>query len=694
MRSHFPITIDRFRGIYNKGVFDGTGGYQETYLHNYDCPQDHAIEAENVQFIGYGQPQTRMRFAEAISLEPLTNVVRVLEYRVSPLVTHYLVLTYDGVNGRIYKHTDTATPILGPIAGMSDFSVCTMFGRCYISPHDRSFGIDYVYVWDGTNPVRKAALNNTGFIGALTVANGAAGNIELGDHVFLIAYESQSGYIGLPHSGTIFTASGQVSCDVTNIPIGPTGTVARHILVSKIVLGNWTPSQQITFAEIFYLPGTMGKVNDNVTTFKNGVNFYDSELIRSADYLRDQLQEIPSGVSIGSYGNRLLVTGATKSVFGPFAIPAIVPKSNQAWISKPGEPESFDATDGFVQVQDTSYGGIKNNCALNGNLYLFRDSATHSTRDNGDSPSTWGVETVDGGLGAGCFAVATITSGLESTSDVAVVGTRNGLFLFNGSYAQVPISWKVSGLWDAILKSGTNITDFYKMQVAVVPGQKSIFISQLPTNSIYGDPTCKLMCCDYTHGFGFEDVEWSLWSTARAPSGTNTRLSILSIASEINFGSTVSTRSSLIILAKDSTQIATQQYGIMHGLAGPDQSQESGWIGPLFIPWRYRLGYTQPDEESNIQHFTGVRIYTIDTTGGSTGLTMTGTLIGYKVGGETLTITTESMGPSDFKSRTYPFNFQGERISIAFELKNAISGFWRLSRLIIFAKTQWRDVPK
>lgn len=672
--------------MYNKGIYDdsgGTSGFNQTLSWNYDCPPDHAVIAENVTMVGYGQPQSRMRFGAAGNLDPLTNVIRIWEYRKSPTQSFKLVLTYDGANGRIYKSTDTATPILGPIAGMADFSICVIFGRCYITPHDRSFGLvtQDLYVWDGVGATAWVA--GPGSVTAtpnLTIVNGAAGNIELGEHLFAVAAETDTGAISKPGRWTLFTADGTHKVDVSNIPAIGGHIVAYHLLATPIIFNY---DGNVNNQPLYFVPN-----GRTTATSITGVNFYDAELTRSADYLKDQLATIPSGVAIGMYGTRMAVVGTLK--LGSQTPPI---GSNVALLSKPSEPESFDSADCFVTITDKSGGGLKNLCELNGSLYLFRDSATYGTRDNGDSPSTWSIEQVDGGLGAGCFGVATVSSGVESTSDVAVVATRCGLFLFNGNYATVPISWKISGLWDALQKSSVSFSEYYKLQVAVVAGLKSIFVSRLPTDSVWGDEHCFLMCCDFTRGFGFEDVEWTLWSTARAPSGSS-RLQMVSITSEINFDVLSSNvRNSLLILVRDSSQIATQQYGWMNGLAGPDGCQESGILGPQYIPWDYRLGYTAADPESNIMHFSAIRIYQMGSASGhSSGINVIAIAIGHKVGGEIVTVTQELMGSSDYRSKTYLMNLKAERVSLGFSLLNAINDTWRLSRIVIFGKTSMKDV--
>ena len=206
-------------------------------------------------------------------------------------------------NGNLFDATDSLVVPILTIAAMTDFSATVLNDRVYISPHDGLRGLpgERVYVYNGST-IRPAGGSKPP--AAPVVVTGGPGNIELGVHCFTVVYESESGFVSGFPAGFIYTANGSTCVNLSAIPIGPVGTIARHILATKTIIAFNGDSLNQQF---FFIPN--GTIADNTTTTLDNVNFYDSQLVEEATYVQDALDTIPAGVHISSYLGSLVVCG-------------------------------------------------------------------------------------------------------------------------------------------------------------------------------------------------------------------------------------------------------------------------------------------------------------------------------------------------------------------------------------------------
>src|SRR5690606_5676024 len=129
---------------------------------------------------------------------------------------------------------------------------------------------------------------------------------------------------------TVYTSPGGFKLDLTGIAAGPTGTVARRILVTKAI--PTYDGNQFGY-EFFFLPN--GRIGDNTTTELLDIDYFDVDLINSADYLFYNRSTIECGLGIAIYNNRAVLWG----------VPGF---EHYAFISKPIEIESFDEEAGII----------------------------------------------------------------------------------------------------------------------------------------------------------------------------------------------------------------------------------------------------------------------------------------------------------------------------------------------------------
>ena len=476
MREHNPITIEAIKGLWDRGDIE-------------DTPLDHLSEANNLKYFGNGGFETRDgvgRHQDVAS--PLSNVLRIYNYPTEDGNT-ILVLTSGG---NIY-HVVDATTIFGPIltiANMTDFGFAPYGGRAYITPFttevagnmNRERGLQneflYVYKGDGT-AARKAG--GTAPTGALTLVNGAAGNTDAGVHIFGVVFETDTGYLTPPGALVAFTTTAGFSVDISNIPISPDAfVVKRHIVASKVIQSY---NGDVNGYQLFFVPD--GEIPNNVSTTLNSVSFFDADLLEDASHLSDNFAEIPAGVGLCVYHNRLCLWTEYDNV-------SIVR------VSEPGEPEAFNQVEGLLTVPPD--GNYITNCAeLRDVLYVFKRAKTVSFVDNGDVPSLWPLTVVDNAMGCGVHGIATVLDSGAANVDYLIVAAYNGLVLFNGRYILPELSWKIQNFWRS--------QDFLNRNRFIQPVNDSVkqaIYCVLTDNTIlYGE---------YSNGLDPKAIRWCPWT--------------------------------------------------------------------------------------------------------------------------------------------------------------------------------------
>lgn len=330
-------------------------------------------------------------------------------------------------------------------------------------------------------------------------AAGAAGKCETGRRLIAVAYETDSGFITTPGpvSWTLFNlgSPGAKKIDLTALPVGPAGTQARHILVSRVIFNYNSRKFLQTDHELFFVPN--GRIADNTrTTFT--IDYFDAELFSSADYLIDQKETISAGVCLRAYNGRLLLGGPARNVTTDTFSSAIL-------ASKSGAPESFDATDGAAPVYpDDAGGGVRNIIDDRGILYIFKAQRTYVTQDNGGSISTWRVDLLDGGIGAGPFGVSKILDSRNSIGGTLLIADQSGIRLLNGQYSPIPLTYKVDAKWDQFAKITNNLN---ACQILVDTTQQKIYVYWDLGSSSLGE----ILVGDYSNGLDPQSIRWSIY---------------------------------------------------------------------------------------------------------------------------------------------------------------------------------------
>lgn len=466
------ITIDNFRGLYKRGLAD-------------ECPFDHAICCENVVFNKRGEVSSRPGMAASVYLAH--DCRRMF---LSVIDSTNRLLTLDS-SGNIY-HDDDATPIFTD-ATVVDFVGLNIYNKTYILPIVASGSPPNLQVWTGSGTTRDAA--GLAPASSFSAADGSSGNVDPGDYLIAISYITDTGFVTQPgpKSGTFtpvtYTAPGSKQIDLSSLPIGPTGTVGRQILITKANL-----------KEYFYVPELNGGlINDNTTTTAT-LDFFDTDLVDSADDLFDLRETIPGTVTAGTlnrYHNRVV----------------IVTFSDDLLISESANPESFNQVTGICHVPGE--GGLKITFSvviLRDVLYAMQFPGIWAIQDNGQEPSFWAVVQIDGGVGSGASGIGTIGAdkNAESSGDSFLLSDIGGIFIFDGTVKRPALTWKIGDLWKTV-----NWNAFFNISLFIDVFHETFYVLVPQAPSVLPN---LLLVADYSDGLDPDKIKWSIFTFPFTPS--------------------------------------------------------------------------------------------------------------------------------------------------------------------------------
>jgi hypothetical protein len=472
MRDHQPIVLEEFNGLWKKGDIEET-------------PMDHFSECNNLQYVGSSSFGSRYGIGPHQDVaSPISNVLRMYNYPTEDKNT--LLVLVDG--GDIYHVVDSAT-IFGPILSiptMTDFGFAPYSGRAYITPfgtelvgglnRERGLNGEFVYVYkgDGTS-ARKAA--GAGPTTPLVPANGGAGYNDAGVHIFGYVFETDTGYLSAPAGLVAHTTVVGTAIDFTAVAVSPDVFVTkRHIVASKVIQ---TYNGDVNGYQLYFIPGAT--IPNNVGTALPSISFFDADLLLDASHLIDNFAEIPAGVGLCTYHNRMCVWTPYTNV-------------SLAYVSYPGEPEAISQIDGLLTVPPDG-NPLTNAAELRDVLYVFKRNKTVSFVDNGDIPATWPLSNVDNAMGCGVHGIATVVDAGSSNVDYLVIGAYTGLTLFNGRFILPELSWKVSELWG----NQSFKTDNRRIQIVNDSVGQKLYVVLTDRTVLYGD---------YGNGFDPKKIRW------------------------------------------------------------------------------------------------------------------------------------------------------------------------------------------
>lgn len=476
MRDHQPIVLEEFNGLWSRGDIEET-------------PMDHFSECENIKFVGstsFGTRDGIGRHQDVVS--PLSNVLRMYNYPTDDKNT-LLVLTSAG---EIYHVVDSTT-IFGPIltiANMTDFGFTPYSGRAYITPfttelvgslnRERGLNGEFVYVYKGDGTAARKAAGNKPTVN-VTVANGAAGYTDAGVHIFGVVFETDTGYLTAPAGLVAHSTLALQALDFTTVAVSPDVFVTkRHLVASKVIQAY---NGDVNGYQLFFIPNAT--IPNNVGTTLSNISFFDGDLLLDASHLLDNFAEIPAGVGLTTYHNRLCVWTEYSNI-------------SLVRVSSVGEPEAISQIEGLLLVPPDG-NPVTNAAELRDVFYVFKRNKTVAFVDNGDVPTSWPLSNIDNAMGCGVHGIATVVDAGSSNVDYLIVGAYTGLTLFNGRFILPELSWKVSEHWgDQTFK-----TDNRRIQIVNDSVGQKLYAVMTDRTILFGD---------YGNGFDPKKIRWAPWT--------------------------------------------------------------------------------------------------------------------------------------------------------------------------------------
>lgn len=470
-----PDHLVEFNGLFSRGPVDV-------------IPRDHLRTASNIRFITGG---FETRWGTSISITSVPGVLRWFPYKIEGQVNRLL---YLDTTGKIFDSLYPGVAILN-IPNMFDFSMVVFNDRAYISPHDRKRGLSgqvvYIYQGGGTTARPAAGTRPLGFTLQVTTSS-QSGNVEQGTHLFAIAFETDSGFITAPGPEVFarYDSAGNASVRLSNIGLGPVGTVARHILGTKVIQ-NYNGDQN--GPELFFIEGA---ILPNNSATEIDINFYDDDLFRSADYLRDEMGNIPAVLGLGSYQGSLVGWGVPGD-------------DSTVYISKAGEPESVSLINGGIEVDISEGGGVRNCTEYRGLLMIHKSTRSYSTYNTGTEPSGWPTPvSVDRGVGTEIFGIAAIMDDEGSTVDTYVIAARKGLLLYDGTF-QNNLTDKIDDVWKRITKQ------YFNTIQVVMDTDNQVLYCAVPLDGANSPNT--ILFGNFEKGLDPKNIRWSTWTFPYSP---------------------------------------------------------------------------------------------------------------------------------------------------------------------------------
>lgn len=549
-----PKQITGFNGLYKRGA-------------EVNCPPDHLTDCYNCIFPGKDQVSIR----ESISISSGNLLAGFVQsYAIAQVANNPCLLTLGDGTSDFYDETHTF--LLGNFPNADDFICLSIFGRSYIAfkqtgrawgvsgtcnvgtsvsgyssavnitsgsigtymvgggilinnvpcsiltrssgttiTVDHDFGSHTGYTYSCSNVFSYNGDFTIGLVPAggrkpenntITLGSFGGGYNTPGQHQISFCYQYVNGYLspptGAPYNAVNNALGTGYTVAFTDTP--PANVVARVLISTQAI-----PFTTFTFdkfqSEAFFVPGGTIPVG---TTSAN-ISFYDTDLIASADYLFDISPYIPGASSLRFYHGRMVV-------IGQYSFPDNILVSDQLI------PESINGVTGIVNMP-VDYGLNTSSTAaiIRDVLYVMKPNSTYSVQDNGGTPDTWAVTAVDTGIGAWDNGLSVFASSFSAQDvlDTSLVVNKTGLMLFNGTYSDTPLTYKIESIWQLIPPA-----NFYLCQIAHDTVLKRAYIlvplnqAPIPGGQISAPgsgPSNILLMMDYQEGLNPQAVKWSVW---------------------------------------------------------------------------------------------------------------------------------------------------------------------------------------
>lgn len=513
MLDHEPITIEDFKGLLARGQRQDNNLIQ--------AQEDYFTKLVNVYHQGRSLV-TRPGYSQGGYVSNIDGQGATIWISMDdfwPIGSGYylMIVDIDATTKQLRSSQAPSTSLGAVPAGARKMRILRVAGKIYVTWLDANFipltTTNVAVYKNDLTAFRTAAGAAPTASAAMGAANGVAGKVEAGLHIIAVAYETDSGHITIPgplvggvYTPTQYTAPGALKINLTGIPTGPAGTVARHILASKIARNF---NNDVTVPELFFVPG--GKINNNTATTLT-IDFYDTELLSSADYLLDLLATIPCGFGLTLYKGRLVSYGEFNSASGD---------NSTVRYSESGKFESVDSTGGFQNVYPgNGQVGVMNAIEQDGALYLFKKDRVYVTRDNGGPPNSWPIDLVDV-LGTHQDGIAKVDdSDLSLYKGAGIIQNDRGIYRFRGGFEERALTYQIEDIYrtEVITRSFSGTT---QLGGSIVVDSERKLLFAIVTDDYYDDITnnvkgpSTVFVGNFEDGLDPDNIRWTIFSVPR-----------------------------------------------------------------------------------------------------------------------------------------------------------------------------------
>lgn len=510
MQKYPAVKFESFKGVWDRGNVD-------------EVPINHLVDALNIKFNTLEGLFTRNGSIKGLAFaHPINDWL--LSKRPDPVsIATISELIICDAAGNYYASSSPAIPILTIANGIALIGV-NLFGRTYFCPIVTGYGgSDALYLYDGTQ-TRKAAGSGPPALPAMTYVNSGAGDIPPGKRTLYCAFLTDTGFLTPLGASVELNEVSAYKADISNIPIGPSTTTKRYLFSTQS--GGSIP---------YFIPNAI--IADNVTTTFAGLDFFDTDLQNSADYLFNLLPIVQSGgFAMGCifFAGRLIIWPGPIANEGGSTIIG----------SRPGDFESFDQTNCYLNVKRDDGHNVITAFALNNVLYLCKDLGVYSTFDNGSDFDTWTVDRVDGSISIPPKGIAYLSTEESPIAGAVLVADKSGIIAFNGTFQRPELTWKVKAIWSRINQAAWNTVN-----LTVNPKTHEIYAAIplddaiSPSHILYGDYSAAMS--ESLNDIDPLLVKWNLWQLPNNPTVvgmidlTSGQYPVLTIGSIDNVGNLI-----------------------------------------------------------------------------------------------------------------------------------------------------------
>lgn len=427
---------------------------------------------------------------------PATGKVTGLFNWVSPSGNNY-VLYRDGAFILSLQQPATLATLFSALGATLRPSFADLDIWTYFCGYDvNSAGTFQCQIYDGANV--DTAFRGPLVLTAASAVDGGAGQCTAGTHYIGFVYQNRSGFAGkpttavagVPISVTLNAGLRQVNISVT-LPAQPDG--GGNATLFLIMTRSDTPNTWY-FIPTDALSGSIGSQpvpHNAITTLNFVASLSDEDMAASADPANNQfLLLTQDGAGNGPFNPSFVVPYGQRMCYGV---------GPSLYVSEINNPQQITGDQNVVTTPNKRNIGFAFPLPGSTDLYLTGDRWTSRVTDNSDVPATWAQPIkVSDSLGAPFPACVCYRTG----GPYAWVVTEAGVYYFDGSYGEKPLTYLVKDLWARV-----NWTAAYAIECADDVVGLKLYVA-VPLDGAT-EPNA-IFCIDYQNGMTFDQVDISL----------------------------------------------------------------------------------------------------------------------------------------------------------------------------------------